>query len=105
MCVCRSCQVALSQANTAQVEDRIWHQTPARLCFFLLLAALQIPLLHTLPNTSTASREATWYSLMRRTGEQHVTGQVQVGIHSHSCMSQLCAYTVPARLSCCQTVC
>ncbi|KAF6253188.1 hypothetical protein COO60DRAFT_1463300 [Scenedesmus sp. NREL 46B-D3] len=45
----------------------------------VFLGAVHIPLLHTLPNTSPASRDAAWYSLMRRTGEQHVTGQVQVG--------------------------
>ncbi|WIA12623.1 hypothetical protein OEZ85_006280 [Tetradesmus obliquus] len=45
----------------------------------IFLGAVNIPLLQTLPNTSTASRELSWYNLMRRSGEQHVTGQVQVG--------------------------
>jgi hypothetical protein len=50
---------------------------------------LQIPLLQTLPNTTTASREPAWYNLMRRTGEQHVTGQVQVNLGVVRCLCTL----------------
>jgi hypothetical protein len=54
----------------------------------LLCAALQIPLLQTLPGTSTGGRQLRWYSLLRRTGSQHITGDLQVG--------------APVLLSCCK---
>lgn len=44
------------------------------------VCAVQIPLLQTLPGTSAGGRQLRWYSLLRRTGSQHITGDLQVGV-------------------------
>jgi hypothetical protein len=43
-----------------------------------LFAAVQIPLLQTLPGTSTGGRQLRWYSLLRRKANEHITGDLQV---------------------------
>eukprot|EP00775_Hariotina_reticulata_P006353 gene6353-6586_t len=44
----------------------------------IFLGQVNIPLIQTLPGTATAGRGPGWFGLMRRTGGQHVTGEVQV---------------------------
>lgn len=60
------------------------------------MCALQIPLLQTLPGTSTGGRQLRWYSLLRRTGSQHITGDLQVGG---------CAPVLPQAPCCCSGCC
>jgi hypothetical protein len=40
--------------------------------------SVQIPLLQTLPGTSSGGRQLRWYSLLRRVGSQNITGDLQV---------------------------
>lgn len=62
---------------------------------YLLFLVVQIPLLQTLPGTSTGGRALRWYSLLRRTGSQHITGDLQVchtalaSVHQHQLANTL----------------
>jgi hypothetical protein len=66
---------AAAAAAAAAASDSVHGELPSS-CVFL--GAVNIPLLQTLPGTATGGRQLRWYNLLRRTGGQHIHGELQV---------------------------
>lgn len=49
-------------------------------CDVCVHVPLQIPLMHTLPGTSSGGKAPQWYNILRVTGNQQFSGQVQISI-------------------------